>query len=256
MQSPNTNHILSASLGEALRNSATAGSPATALPPNDIIEVTIQNALEAQSPLSHPYHNRKHVEHVIRRSREFAALTQLNAEDQTVLILAASFHDYGHCGVGYRQLCTNAPRNDLSNEEYAALCADEALTGAFSPQMRLAVQGAILATSYAQHDKNVLPRPDLYRPYTPLSAVEKLLALADVATFLDGADAIIEDTRNIKKERHPQQPIQNTEELLRTMRDFLDYVQTKIESCAQIFPADYYSKLLRSLNEVRNVIAH
>ena len=252
MENPNTSKIISPALRAALAH-ATAASRSMPLPSEGKVEALIAKALRAQAALPHPYHNVRHIERVLARARELAAAAHLNFEDKITLLISAAYHDYGHAGATHRRLVDGVVHADLSNEEYAAMCADKDLDGVVPPRLRLAVQGAILATSFGQLERDGLPAPDLHRPYRPHTVVEKLLAFADISNFIGGFEEFVGDNIAVMEEGGVDIP-ENFTEFLSTRLGFLSYARARLAEVVPLLPAALGEKLQAAFGGIERQI--
>lgn len=142
------------------------------------------------------YHNHEHTKDVERRFLELAEMLDLRPREIQLGRIAALFHDDGHCGDTIRQ--DSVRGSYISNEEYAAYVATENLKDleGFTEDDITFVQSAILSTSFGQAD----PDHPYQRNYDAHHPVESLLKFADVASFIDGADAAYEDSKKLQAE--------------------------------------------------------
>jgi hypothetical protein len=197
---------------------------------------TLQSgAIAAMEGAPHPYHNAVHVRRVLERVRELSRVASLSPLDTQLLELGAAFHDFGHAGNTYRQLVPSAPRNDLSNEEFAALAADEAVATYLAPCQRRALQGLILATSFGQGDPEGIPaaiRATAYRPYRPVTVLEKLLAFADVSNALVSVEMFDGESAAVAAEGGLAALPGSMDEYFRRQLSFLQFVRARLEAIA------------------------
>jgi len=207
-------------------------------PSTKTLHVLLSKALKAQQGLHYPYHNCKHIRGVVQRAKLFSREAKLNPEERSIILIAAAYHDYGHCGARFRQLC-RAKRNDLSNEEFAALCADKKIRNYFPPEVRIEIQNAILATSFGQNDRKILARKDLYRAYQARSRLEKLLQFADVAEFLNSPTSVIRGTWQVYQESGLAQNLSNMRELKPEMLSFMGRLEVIMKKTLPFFSKSF-----------------
>ena len=154
---PNTKQPISQSLRNAIAADSKWDQQADQTISDAIFSEVEEQILADLSKLKHPYHDKHPTQNVIAGVTELAELAGLDEAEKQLLRVAALFHDYDHAGNTFRQTVADAVRNDISNEEYAAIKADEAVGQYLSVPQRLQLQGIILATSFAQSNPDNLP---------------------------------------------------------------------------------------------------
>ena len=193
--------------------------------PGDLIAV--EQIVRAElKRLGNPYHGWSHTQQVRQRAAFLAEMAGLADQERVLLDLAALFHDFDHCGSTHRQLVKTAVRNDMSNEEFAALQADLYLGDYLGVRQRLQLQGLILSTSAGQADAAGLPEIEgacLLRPYRPCTVLEKLLTFADIGRFILGVDAHMEGALLLLRENGCAPS--SFDEWLSVETEFVKYVQ-------------------------------
>ena len=212
----------------------------------------IHDALNELGVTVNQYHNRQHTEQVIQCCEILAKSTKLSLEDQQLLILAALFHDFGHSGTRRRQHTDNVQRNDISNEEFACIEADERLAEKLSVLQRIELQGLILATSFGQQDPDISDPAEkamILRHYAPHSKLEHILALADIGRFILGFKAYLNGSLFFIQEANLislsfTQWCQNE-------INFLAYIEKVIDNMSQFIEADYIEQLKIQLSEIK-----
>src|SRR5882724_10745562 len=106
--------------------------------------------LRQMRALANPYHNDRHVMDVVAWADEASGhiVPLLTEEAREDLLLAALYHDAGHCGKALRNICSGeVPFKNLSNEQYAVLIMNRDL--AHLPVKRLnCIAGMILSTTF------------------------------------------------------------------------------------------------------------
>ena len=222
-ENPNTQTIISPDLRLAMQSQKPGPRPDRVLPEELFVSLKAK-ILTEQRENGHDYHNDIHALTVMRRvSRLCDSLQDPVIESERQLLqIAALMHDYGHAGRLERDLAEQAERPDLSNEEYAALKADEFFGRHLSLDQRLRLQGLILATSYYFASQNGNSQPHTYHAYTNS---EKVLALADLGTFEEGVDRWIEDSFKVLSET----PFERRPSSMTRFFDQLDAVVDEIE---------------------------
>jgi len=197
----------------------------------------------------HPYHNVHHTKQVIVRFITFAqeVVPSLTEEDMDVGIMAALFHDYGHCGQTIRQTCPNyVPRRDLSNEEYAAECAALWLKDDFNEEQLKKLQGLILATSFGQNN----PAFQFHRTYEPETHCERVLALADIGGFYDGFKPWMEESLRVLQEADTSAIPADFASWQKNRCGFLSYIEGKLKEMESNFKSRGYLELLCRLQDI------
>lgn len=206
----------------------------------------------------HVYHNAVHVQRVIERVNLLAQAAALDPREAQLLELGAAFHDLGHSGCTYRQLVPGAPRSDLSNEEYAAIRADEQLAGCLCPAQRLTVQGLILATSFGQADPEGIPaeiREVAYRPYRPVTLGERMLAFADVSNALGSFATFDSESAAMAEEQGVRSLPATIDGYFRRQLSFLEYVQSRLEAISAALPAAAVAQYQGEIEVAREGVA-
>jgi len=157
-----------------------------------------------------------------------------------------------------RQLVEGVDRRDLSNEEYAALKADEILRGQLSIAQRLTIQGLILATSFGQGGK--LPYPSYNRNYRPTTNLEKILAFADVNGLDLEFDEWVEENFAIIRENRGIGVKEDFDWWIQGRLGFLQYLQDKLNDVKGILPealgAGLQSKLTGLVETFNSLKSH
>jgi hypothetical protein len=103
---------------------------------------------------------------------------------QSIIFLAALFHDYFHSGVQYRQLTNPKDYSEYSNEEYSNYKMRLKLENIITPDALREIESLILATSFGQKFVSHLAegiQARIYRDYEPQSSAARLLCFADIA---------------------------------------------------------------------------
>lgn len=198
----------------------------------DLLDSICDTTLAEIGRLPHTYHSRVHTEKVMARSLELGQDSGLNEYELQQLYLAALFHDYGHAGQAYRQLTSGIDHPNLSNEEYAALKADEFLAPYLSVPQRLEIQGMILGTTFMQGNRALFPPTngiDLYRDYAPNTKLEKLIAFADINSLVSPDEEFIDEHFQLIKECTIATMPANYDVWLKGRAMFLAYQRSRLE---------------------------
>lgn len=204
---------------------------------------------EIRTQCPHPYHNMRHTFEVVERIRELTTQVTppLLTEEVDLLIWAATFHDYGHCGQTIRQMCEReVPRRDLSNEEYAATVAVELLHSVYNGEQLAKLRNLILATSFGQTN----PQFQYYRPYGPETLLEKLLALADIGGFVNGLEAWVEESVRVLQESDISDFPTDFESWLKNRQGFVEYVRGTLQKLEHHLKPTYYRQLTEQIDEI------
>lgn len=110
----------------------------------------------------------------------------------------------------------------------------------------------ILATSFGQANIDNLPegKKDYYRDYQPVSDSQKLLALADVARFINGWDAWLDGNLRLYQES-PQNCPAEIDAWIVSEEGFLkSYVLSSLKSMEHLFKPDYFNDLKQRLSDI------
>jgi hypothetical protein len=193
------------------------------------------------------YHHMGHYFAVEERAERLSKEAYLSTRETFLLRIAALCHDLAHCGSTYRQIRSLADYPELSNEEYAALLADEVLQGVVCIEDRIAIQDLILATSFGQLDSSGLPLAKLWRPYAAKTHLERLLVFADVNGLEHSLTRFIEDFLDVALEGSYLDKAMQAEFASAAMVGFLGHVSEVLNSVAELFPtivASRYQALL------------
>lgn len=255
-ENANTQRIFSEALQRDLQNPNTQG---IRKPLTDADFSMLKYRVLSSMP-NLPYHNREHVELVMHRVEEAARACGRTEREVTLLKLAAMYHDYDHAGNTYRQDVPGADRNDLTNEEYAAIAADNDLKDYLTVDERVTLQGLILATSFGQN-QNALDaafkgaqRPELVRPYSATTDLENILALADVSNFDLTFDSWLKDNYNVVTETPVSRRPESFDEFLRQRTGFLGYVQMRLDAVKELMMPSVYDASCAKLTEFKSLI--
>lgn len=250
---PNLKSIISPALKSAIvyeGNLETSGSLGLS---NDQFEEIKENILEKIAALNLPYHNEKHTLKVLARVQTLAEVIGLDESEIRLLSLAALFHDYGHSGNSYRQ-ATQADKNNLSNEEYAALIADEHLLLYLNVRERLVLQGLVLSTSFDQKSLEDVPNSSYQRDYEPHTKLEKILAFADVFHMDCPFDEWITEGFSVIPEMSPEKRPVDMDSYIKKTSGFLGYVQAKLDDLKEDLPAKEYRNFAQEIDEKRKYV--
>lgn len=192
-----------------------------------------------------PHHNRRYTEEVVERVTELAHHVRppLGERDVELLGLAALFHGFGHCGRTIRQTCPGASHTNMSNEEFAALEAERQLSSKLDSHELTVVKRMILATSFGQNN----PTFAYYRPYEPVTLLEKLLAFADIAGFQKSFEEWMDESFRVMQEADPATVPETFEAWLKTRNGFLGYCRVKLDKIVPALDPDYASCLSSKL---------
>jgi hypothetical protein len=153
--------------------------------------------------LNHTYHNYYHTTQVVDRVSEFLEHLDnpilLSESSKFLLIESAWRHDDLHCGKRYRQLSEGG---DLSNEEVSVLQAKVELNQFLNIDQLNEIESNILGTSFGQSNIEILPdgNTNLLRNYQADTIPSKILALADIASFMGGILLFAMDSYNVIRE--------------------------------------------------------
>jgi len=246
---PNTKNHLSESLRDLIQADKDWDTYEDREVPENLYTKIEKSVLKDLDKLSHPYHNKQHTQNVISRAMELAESAQLGSKDKQLLRIAALFHDYDHAGNTFRQSVEGCERNDISNEEFAAIKADEIVGNLLSPCQRLSLQGMILATSFAQNNPDMLPDYSYQRDYKPIEKLEKFLAFSDINNLEDSLEDWMAQNYAILQESGRGGIADNFDKYLEGKLSFLSYVQMKLDDVKPFISSDAVSKLQNSLNK-------
>jgi hypothetical protein len=197
-----------------------------------------------------PYHNICHTTGVIKRVRDIIKKVESPLPERTadMLIYAAAYHDYGHCGQTVRQTCTrDVPAKDVSNEEYAARVAVEQLKDVFEPHELAEVANIILATSFGQSN----PSFAYYRTYKPITLPEKILAFADIAGYVNGFEMWIEENFFVLLESSLENLPPDFESWQKGRLGFIDYMRSKLAELRSSLSVAYFDNLSSKLYRIQ-----
>jgi hypothetical protein len=114
------------------------------------------------------------------------------------------------------------PRKDISNEEYAALRAEQLLQAYFNQDEITHVQVSVLGTSFGQTEGPYA------RPYKPLNAVDKLVAFADIAGFTQGFTGWMDESMDVLRETPYEKLPPDFEAVIKTRQGFIGYIEAKL----------------------------
>ncbi len=203
------------------------------------------------------YHNEQHFDEVYGRMVEFLENTVdlgLSLRGKSVLGLATLNHDIDHCGETYRQLAVGG---ELSNEEWTVFLIIFHMRNKLNLPELLTVEDHVLGTTFGQNEIVLVKAfPDdealqkrLYRPYKPITATQKLLALADVGGFRKGWGAWVDESLNLVKEQKivPK----DIDAWLQTREGFIVYhIKPLLENLREVFIPEFYDILMKELQTV------
>jgi predicted metal-dependent HD superfamily phosphohydrolase len=105
----------------------------------------VESLLDKQLPAQYTYHNLHHTQEVVASAQLIAIQSNLTAEEQEIVLLAAWLHDAGYC-------C----RYDNHEEDSMRLARQFLKEQHTSPAMVEKVLGCIRATRYPQQPQNLL----------------------------------------------------------------------------------------------------
>ncbi len=250
--SPNLQKVQSSSLFDAIIATQRSMDEAPVLLSQSHFAAITNAVLADIGRLTNAYHNRLHTEQVMACCQILATAAQLSALDTQTLLLGGLFHDFDHPGTTLRQKVPSAIRNDLSNEEFAAIKADEVIDSALSPKQRLQLQGLILATSFGQKTAASLDEllgVRLQRDYAPYTPLEKLLAFADIGRFMLSPEAHVRGSLATLKESGAQP--ESYDEWLQGELGFLSYIETHMNGISQQIGTGPWAGLMAKLLGVR-----
>jgi hypothetical protein len=207
------------------------------------IDVLVLKVLQEMRSLDNEYHNDEHVSQVMVRSDQIGThvIPELSDQEHEDLMVAALFHDAGHCGQTDRKTCTrDVPRKDLTNEEYSVVLMREALQNHL-PESRLArIEGMILSTTFGQTP----------HPHPATTKLEKILVLADVGGFLKPFDEWVRESLLVLEEAIPSGVPADFAAWKKTRIGFLDgYVRGLLTQILPLVDADYGTGLKAKLDE-------
>lgn len=210
---------------------------------------TILAALERDCA-ENPYHTAAHTEEVEDRFLGLAAAARLNPAARQLGGLGALLHDYGHAGRTIRQETpATTDRTDLSNEEYAALKADELLKDSLTDAQITTVQVGILGTTFGQGPTSSHPRE-----YRPLGKVDQLLAFADIAGFTKGFNGWMEESLQVFREMNAAALPATFEDMVKGRVGFLKYIGAKLAEVAPLIGPDQTAELQTQLAAVSTAL--
>ena len=213
----------------------------------DRYQTIVGRVLQDLSQLPHAYHNVEHTRTVLGRVEKLASQSSLDASQTRMVQLAALFHDYGHAGQTFRQEVIGVDRSDLSNEEYAAIIADEMLGEYLSVPQRVQLQGLILATTFGQQNAAAIPDASYLRDYTPTTSLEKLLSFADINSLEDSMSDWMRENFAVLEESATIPITQSFDDYLEGRLKFLDYMKSKLESVESMLTEEYRNVLAEAL---------
>lgn len=156
------------------------------------------------------FHNLQHTQQVVRAAEEMAAHYHLNEEDQTVLLLAAWFHDTGF----------STGRAEDHEKESVRLATEYLQSVQASPEVIQRVSSCIQATRM---------------PQSPISLVEKIMCDADLWHLGTNDFKAMNDKLRIEQEAYFKKPFSKKEwrqrniEFLENHQYFTDYAQQRLE---------------------------
>ncbi len=209
--------------------------------------------------LPHAYHNLAHTkDRVLPCAIEYAREARLSPVDAQLLELAALYHDDQHAGATYRQLVRYVIGPRHSNEELAAIQAIDETKDLLSAAQSNILRDAILATSFGQNQIDKLPAEHvelLYRPYKPVTQIEKLLAFADVSNYRYGLVPFLQDNLSLIKESGADGIPETFADFIKTRFGLLGYVESKLNDVAEYFRLEFYNQLTGQLDCVRQELS-
>ncbi len=246
---PNTQEVISPLLRLALASPTKEASSLTPL--NDAefdrLKISALSRIREECDVN-PYHNSQHIELVLKTIDTIIQnlSEKISQREATLLRLAALYHDFGHPGKTIRSTVNrDIPRKDLSNEEYAALIADQDLQNHLTAKERLDLQGLILATTFGQAEK----------PYKPTTKLERLLAFADIGNFIEGFDAWLINNRDVIKETDPEKRPKNMIEFIKTRLAFIKHVEEKLVDIKEFLDPRFFDQLRSMLVPIKTQLA-
>ncbi len=174
---------------------------------NNIAELLRQNDIVRNNP----YHNSVHAFEVFDRTEALTSELLLSPGDTQLLLIAALFHDFDHCGTTIRKDGTG-----LTNEEVAASHADAfAQEIGLNLEQRKLLYQLIISTTYG--DAQIIP----------VTKMEKILCFADISGFTKSLDEWLDETIRVLKEIPKQHWPKTIEEWVIKKIEFLDWAQKR-----------------------------
>ncbi len=195
--------------------------------------------------LKHTYHNYQHTKAVIRRTKTLCSqlTTPFSSEDQQLLEVAALMHDYDHSGTLRRNQRQDLELHTLSNEEFAALKADELFREHLDKSQREKLKSLILATTFFQIQKQDVISTKSNNPYDAFHKEEKILIFADLGGFIDGFQFFFLDGINVISELQPHERPADYQHFLLFLASFLARVRLCLESLRLLLKPSHYENI-------------
>ena len=245
-----TRPVISPALQEACSNEVLWNEADRQLP-REVLTNTASQILAEIKAQSLQYHNHLHTIDVIERAAVLSSALLVSPAplDRQMLQIAALMHDYGHAGKPKRQQTPGVDRPDLSNEEYAALKADEIFAAHISVQQRLLLQRLILATTY--YDSN---EEQKVSPYRPLSDLEKVLALADLGTFDRGFKNWFRDSLLVLAENSSLGDNVSGPDFIRKLSNFIDKIDHRLSDLKHLLYPSIITEIEERLRQGRRAL--
>ena len=163
--------------------------------------------------------------------------------------IAALLHDYGHSGQTLRQkVSREIAHKDISNEEFSAIAADEILKSRLDPEQIIAIEVAILGTSFGQAEGPYA------RSYKPLSSMDKLLAFADIAGFTKGFHAWMKESMNVFREMPLKNLPQDFSALVKDRKGFVGFIKMKLDEIAPLIGEAAAAQYADQLNAIKEAL--
>ncbi|NMB56455.1 hypothetical protein GYA19_00780 [Candidatus Beckwithbacteria bacterium] len=248
---------------------------------NLLIE-TRKGVIQRLKESTNPYHNYKHTEEVVNHFQTLLANLSESTQsyfDERKKLLSIDVtwrHDDKHIGQRHRQekllrdsslralaLAAGEDPRD-SNEEYAVKTMRKELleqeksqkTNILSEQDHKFMEELLLATTFGQNDITILflDQIDYLRPYNPESIEQKLLALADVSSFMDGWESWLENSFLFLEESLQDNLMtnpRNFDSWLIGQKNFLEkYVTPLLEKNKDSLNEEFYLKTKETLRMI------
>jgi HD superfamily phosphodiesterase len=188
----------------------------------------VESLLDKQLPVQYTYHNLQHTREVVAAAQLIATQSNLTAEEQEIVLLAAWLHDAGYC-------C----RYDNHEEDSMRLARQFLKEKQTSQAMIEKVLGCIRATRYPQQPQNLL---------------EEVLCDADMYhitldDYFERAEQLRQELTLVKgKEISRREWIATNREFLKSHIFFTQYGKTAMEAAKE----KNVKKLKKVLKEMEN----